>query len=355
MAKKIKCGVIGCGIVAPSHVQGYQLLDNVAVTWACDIVEEKARALAAKHGIPRVTADYTEVLRDAEVDCISVCTDHASHAPITAAALAAGKHVLCEKALAANAAGLDRMFAAHAKHPELVFSGVFQHRFDAVFQQVKRLVEQGAFGTILTAAVQVRCLRTNDYYRADQWRGTWAHEGGAVLINQAIHFIDALVWIMGGVAALCGTYSNLTHGDAIETEDTAVATLRFGCGALGTLEATCSSHLGWEHTLSIHGSHGSLDLRDGTPLKVAFDDAAAGQRISAELAACREQQAARADKLHYGASHPTQIADFIEAIQERRAPFVSALSARHTVEVVLAIYESHRRGCWVRTRDRDAC
>ncbi len=348
MAGKLRAAVIGCGVIGPAHVESYQRLADVEVAWACDIVPAKAEAMARKYGIARTTADYREVLADKSVDCISVCTDHASHAPISADALNAGKHVLCEKALAANEAGLEQMFAAHRRNSGLVFSGIFQHRFDRVHQYLKRLVDEGVMGQLLTAGVQMRCLRTNAYYQGDNWRGTWDKEGGAVLINQAIHFIDALVWITGGVESLCGAHRNLTHGDVIETEDTAVATLAFRNGALGSIEATCSSHLNWEPTLSIHGSKGSIDLRHGEAIKAIFDDPAVEAKVRKDLADCRDSKVIESVKSYYGPSHPTQLADFVDAIRDNRPPFVSAASARHTVEVVLGIYRSHSQGRWVK-------
>ena len=347
MTKHTKVGVIGCGVIAPTHIGSYQNQDNVEVAWLCDRDEEKARTLAKTYGVANVTTDYRQVLAAVAVDGISVCTDHASHAPICVAALEAGKHVLCEKALAATSEGLDAMLAAHGQHPDLVFSGVFQHRFDAASRLLKRLVDDGVFGSILTAGIQMRCLRTPGYYEADCWRGTWAKEGGSVLINQAIHFIDMLAWLMGGVSSLCGTHDNLTHGDSIETEDTAVASLRFTNGALGTIEATCSSHISWEPNLSIHGTLGSVDVRDGRCVKMVFEDETLGKAIQAEWNAAADGPGVSVGKNYYGSGHPAQIADFVDAMRDNRAPFVGAASARHAVDVVLGIYKSHRQNGWV--------
>jgi predicted dehydrogenase len=343
----IRVGIIGCGVIGPVHAECYQLLPGVELAWACDLVEAKARRLAEKMTIPRVTADYREVLADPRLDAISVCTDHASHVPITVAALEAGKHVLCEKALAPDAAGLDVMMAARRRHPELCFAGVFQHRFDPGIRTIKRLADEGAFGRLLAGGVQVRCHRSKEYYEADQWRGTWAGEGGGVLINQAIHGIDSISWIMGGAEAVCGAHANLTHDGVMETEDTAVAAVHYRDGAAGTIEATCSSHLGWELTLSLHGSQGSVELRSGELLKLQFVDAALTARVQAELAGGRNQMRVASARTHYGTSHPLQIADFVEAIRQGRPPFVSGQQARHAVDIVLAIYESQRRRGWV--------
>ncbi|MFW6279904.1 MAG: Gfo/Idh/MocA family protein, partial [Planctomycetota bacterium] len=227
------------------------------------------------------------------------------------------------------------------------FSGVFQHRFDGANRVIRRLVSEGAFGDLLTAGVQMRCLRTDEYYHGDEWRGTWAREGGSVLINQAIHFIDLLLWIMGGARQVCGAHENITHGGVIETEDCAVASLRFRGGALGTLEATSSSHLGWEPTVSIHGSEGSIELRNGETVKLIFDDPETEQEVRTALQAATEDRGVEASKDYYGTGHAAQVADFVQAIREGREPFVTAASARHAVDVVLGIYESHRSGNWV--------
>lgn len=341
---KIRIGIIGCGVVAPMHLASYRKLADVELAWACDLVEAKARHMADTYGIEKTTTDFRQVLQDTSVAGVSICTDHASHAPLAVAALKAGKHVLCEKALSSTTAKMNAMLAAHAKHPALVFEGVFQHRFDPITRYLKRLVDEGTFGTILTAGMQVRCLRTNAYYQTDKWRGTWDMEGGSVLINQAIHFIDAIAWIMGGVESVCGTCANLAHQGVIETEDTATAALRFKSGSLGTIEATCASHFDWETTLLIHGVAGSVEVRDDKPIKIVFGDKALTERVQSEMAALAKGPALNIGKGYYGQGHPAQIADFVDAIRSNRPPFIPAASARHAVEIVLAIYKSHRTG-----------
>jgi UDP-N-acetyl-2-amino-2-deoxyglucuronate dehydrogenase len=342
--RKLRVGIIGCGVVAPVHAEGYKAQNGVELVWACDLVEKRAKRLAEKYGIARITTDYGEVMADDSVDCISVCTNHASHVPIAVAALRSGKHVLCEKALAASAGGLDRMFAAHARRPRLAFSGIFQQRFEPVHQCLKRMVEEGAFGKLLTGAVQVRCLRTDKYFKADKWRGSWGLAGGTALINQAIHLIDVLAWIMGGVKSVSGHYANRVRSGLIDTEDTATASILFRSGALGTIEATCSSNLPWEKTISIHGTSGSVDIRNGQPLKMVFERDAWRKEIDKAVSASRKLLKKSAAKDYYGIGHTMQIADFVKAIRTHRKPFVPAASARHAVDIVLGIYQSHRHG-----------
>ena len=345
--KSIRVGIIGCGVIGPTHAESFKAIDDVEIVWACDLHRDRAEKLAETYGAPNVTTEFSEVLADADVDGVSICTDHASHVPLVIAALDAGKHVLCEKALVANQQGLDAMMAAHASHPKQILAAISQHRFEAINRCLKGYVEEGALGTLLTAAVHVNCLRTNAYYDADEWRGTLDKEGGSVLINQAIHFIDILGWITGGVASLCGAHTNLTHHGVIETEDTAAAVLKFRNGALGTIQATCSSNLNWEHTLSLCGSEGSIELRNNEALRIAFRDKDLEQRVTDELAACRDDPGTSAGKNYYGAGHVGQVADFVAAIRDDRDPFVTAADVRHTVDIVLGIYESQKTKGWV--------
>lgn len=350
MEKKLNFGIIGCGVIAPTHITGLKSLPDVHVTWACDLIEKKAHDLAVKYAIPNISADFQDVLNDEAVDAVCICTDHASHAPLTVAAMDAGKHVLVEKALAASKEGLNLMLSAADRHPELAFGGVFQHRFDPEYQLVKRLVDEEAFGTILTAGVVLRCLRPDNYYRGDPWRGTWALEGGAVCVNQAIHFIDSLLWIMGGVKALSGIWRNRTHQDVMETEDTAVAMFQFKSGAVGTLEATCSSNIKWEPTLCIHGSRGGIELRREKLVKAEFADADQTTAVKKAFDECKQKHVATLEKSYYGDGHLAQLGDFVAAIREGRQPFVTGQSAAETVKAVLSIYESQASGQWVDLR-----
>ncbi len=341
--KKLNVAVIGCGVIAPTHIESYQMLKGVKVSWLCDLEAEKAAKLATKYGVERTSTKYEEVFSDPSLDCVSVCTDHASHTPIVLAALKAGKHVLCEKALASSFDNLSKMLAAGKKHSDLVFGGVFQHRFDGVYPYVKHLIEDGALGQILTANVHIECLRTDAYYKADKWRGTWEEEGGSVLINQGIHFIDTISWLMGGVESLSGTYANLTHKGVIETEDTATASLRFKSGALGTIAATSSSHLGWETTLTFYGTDGTISIRTGKPLRVLCKNLRLGGKIEKDLKKI-EETPSKLGKAYYGPSHPALIADFVKASRGEKPYFIPAEEAAEAVKIVLSIYESHKLG-----------
>jgi UDP-N-acetyl-2-amino-2-deoxyglucuronate dehydrogenase len=339
-------GVIGCGVIAATHIEAYQRLEDVRVDWLCDLKRDRAEDRAHKYGVPRVTTDYREMLADAELDLVSICTDHASHAELVVACFEAGVHVLCEKALGASIEQLDAMTTAHARHPELVFAGVFQHRHDPINQRLKKLVDDGVFGTLLTASMVLHCYRSDAYYR-DDWHGTWDKEGGGVLINQAIHFLDVIQWIMGGVASVSAGYENLAHRGELEVEDTITAAVRYRRGAMGTIEATSGSNLNWEHTIAIHGTAGAVELRNDQPVKVVFHDAATQQRVRDALEAGGSGSLVEGAKAYYGSGHTAQIADAVDAVREGRPPFVTGEDAAETTRLVLTAYESARRRAWL--------
>ena len=340
--KKVKIGIIGCGVIGPTHIESYQRVPGVEVAWACDLDLKRAKAAAEKYGIPCYTRE-AEAVFVSDVDAVSVCTDHASHCALALAALAAGKDVLCEKALANSPENLRRMVAAAKKYEgERIFAGVFQHRFDPINRAVRDILASGALGTLLSANLQICCRRTNEYYRADKWRGTWAKEGGSVLINQGIHYLDQLQWQTGGVKEVTGFYSNLTHKGVIQTEDTATAAVRFKNGALGTITATCSSHLDWDTSLRYYGSEGTIEIANDKPVRVLCRDGKLAAKLMARLQACENAPKLTSGKSYYGTGHAAQIADFVDAVRKRRAPFVPATEAADAVRLLFGIYKAQR-------------
>jgi UDP-N-acetyl-2-amino-2-deoxyglucuronate dehydrogenase len=350
--RHLRVGIIGCGVISSTHSEAFALQTGIKLKWACDLELEKAEKLAEKYGYTQTTANYKQVLADPDVDIISVCTDHASHASICVAALKAGKHVLCEKALSSTSRGIARILTAQRKHPKLVFSGVFQHRFDAANQYIKHLIDEDVFGTILTAGLRMYCKRTNEYYQADNWRGTWDKEGGGVMINQAIHYVDLLGWLMGGVERVCGAHSIRTHQGVIETEDTVTASLKFKSGALGVIEATSSSEETWHPAFWINGDSGWLEMCNGRVLRLQFSDKELEKKVKLGLAKCHDQPGVQTRKTYYGTGHTAQIEDFVNAIREKRPPFVSAVQAARAVDIVMAIYRSQQDSAWIKVPQR---
>lgn len=335
----LRVGIVGCGVIAPTHVEGYRGLDGVTVAALCDLVPEKAHRLAERIGDPKpeIFDDYRKLLASGKVDALSVCTDHRSHEEISIAALEAGISVLCEKALSTERTSLDRMAAA-AERAEAVAAGVFQHRFDPVYGRLREFLREEKLGRVVNANLSHQCYRSHAYYRGDEWRGTWLGEGGSLLINQTIHFLDLLQWMLGGAQEVRSVFANLGHEDVIETEDSAALALRFGNGALGAVSASSASHLTWQVRMEIVGTEGLLAFKDGKLQECCFNDDALADKAREFLDGGPEFAASPSGRDYYGSSHPAQIRDFVHAIREGRPPKVPFTEARKAVDLVLSAY-----------------
>lgn len=341
---EIRVGIIGCGVIAATHVAAYEALPGVRLVGISDVDREAMASLRERYADRDwgCYEDYRKLWKEAGVDAVSICTDHASHEALVSAAAEAGVSVICEKPLAIELGSLDRMEATVAANG-VVAAGVLQHRFDFIYGETRRLVEEGCLGQVLTGQVLHNCYRSRTYYERSRWRGTEAGEGGSLLINQSIHFIDILQWLLGGVETVMAQVANRAHGGEIETEDTAVLSLGMGSGALGTVAASTGSHEVWRVAIDLTGTEGRIRLVDGILEESVHVDSGKGERIKERLSveACEGGAVGRS---YYGSGHPAQIRDFVEAVRSGGKPLVGLGEARRAVEVVLAAYESARTG-----------
>ena len=329
--RPVNVAVIGCGVICPEHIKSYRMVPGVQVLALCDKIVEKAQCAAQEYKVPNVSASAEEIFADPRIDAVSICTDHFSHAELAIAALRAGKHVLCEKPLSSCRENVEKMIEEGRKHPELVFSGIFQHRFNPLYRYVRELIQSGRFGRVLNAVMVMECLRTREYYEADAWRGKWKTEGGSLLMNQAIHTLDIYQWILGGVSEVCGMHDNLNHQGIIETEDTAAAVVRFNNGALGSVSSSSASCLSWERVIQIFGVDCSIELRNASLASFTSRDPKLEKQVHKEIESLGKAEVANREKSYYGIGHPCQIADFIDAIRSGRKPFVTAEDAAEAV------------------------
>lgn len=345
----IKCGIIGCGVIAPTHLAGYQQIPGAKVEYFCDLIPERAEKLAENIPEAKIFTDYRAMLNDPGLDAVSVCTDHASHAEIVCAAINAGKHVICEKVPGRTTEDLLMMLDAAAKHPEVAASGIFQHRFNRNNIVLKELINQNRFGKLLTANLNFACLRTDEYYKKDAWRGTKAGEGGGVLINQAIHFLDQLRFLFGDVKKVAATSANLTHQGVIEVEDTVSFVAEFVNGLFITVNATNSASATWRSALTICGTDMQVEFIDE---KLAYlngndEKAVAAVRETLENAVSQDDIHG---KVYYGTGHTAQLTDFIRAIEEKRSPEVTLAEAASSAAFVHAVYAACESGQWCEVR-----
>ncbi|MEM2087233.1 MAG: Gfo/Idh/MocA family oxidoreductase [Thermoproteota archaeon] len=336
--KKVRVGIIGCGIVAGSHVSGYLKSGMAEIAALSDSRIERAKALAEKYGLSQVSIyeNYEELLKGNNIDAVSVCTPHHLHAEITVKAAEHGKHVLCEKPIAISLNQADEMIRA-CRRNRVKLAVVFQNRFSPDVQRVKKEFERGDFGIPIYGEAVVKWYREDkSYYHMDDvaksWRGKWSTEGGGALINQTIHLVDMLQWIMGPVEYLYGIYGTMMHN--IETEDIGVSILRFKNGALGFILGSVDLQP-QEDWVAIYGSKKSVVIGSDKMIAKEWDEKSGTKVRSVEE---------RKETLTPFLGHDDAVRDFLESIVFDRVPAVPGEEARKSLEIVLAIYKAHRTG-----------
>ena len=255
----MRFAIIGIGNIAPIHAAAIRGVPGAELVAVATRQEDRGRAFAAEHG-GTWYADYRELLAQAQADVVTICTPHDLHAPMTLAAAQAGVHVLCEKPMARNTAECDAMIAA-CDRAGVTLGVVFQSRYERLSLSLKDALDAGRLGRLLWASANTLWHRTDAYYRSGPWRGTWEHEGGGVLINQAIHAIDLLIWLAGMPVSVTARARTLNH--AIEVEDAALALLDYADGRLGLIQATTAAFPGYPERLEFFGSRGSAVYHKG--------------------------------------------------------------------------------------------
>ena len=330
-------GLVGAGTIGKLHARALAGLDGARLVAVAEPREEAGRALAGEHGAAW-HARLEDLLARPDVDAVVLCTPSGLHPEQAVAAAAAGKHVVTEKPMATTLAGADRMIRA-CDEAGVRLAVIFQYRFNRDALRLKRAVEAGLLGRPIVGNAFVHWHRTQAYYESGGWRGTWALDGGGALMNQSIHAIDLLRWVMGPVTEVAAVAGALTH--AIETEDTATAALRFASGAQGVIQGTTSIHEDRPVRLEIHGTEGSaiLEAMASARLTLWRPNRDAEVLSAAELTALPEA----ADE-PFGTAHRRQLAAIVAALREGREPPVPGAEARHPLELILGIYRAARQG-----------
>jgi predicted dehydrogenase len=343
--RTVRTGLIGCGNIGPTHAAALAALPESEFVAICDMDEGRARKLAAEYGAPRIFTDMHDLFRSGAVDAICVCTPHPSHAAIVAAAAEAGVHVLCEKPISASLADADTMIEA-ADRAGITFGVIFQRRFWPAAQRIRRAIDEGRLGELTLGECTVLIWRSPEYFGSAAWRGKWATEGGGVLMNQAVHAIDQFQWFLGPAVEVYGKYATLRHGDVIDVEDTAVATVVFANGALGSITAASTVDPGFGFRVTVHGDNGATASVWENPEGVeGINDVWTVPGDGDEQASVAAQEPGRPG---FPGFHQLQIQDFLQAILDGRPPAVTGAEGRKALELILAIYESSRTGKPVR-------
>jgi UDP-N-acetyl-2-amino-2-deoxyglucuronate dehydrogenase len=338
-------GIIGSGMIARIHAQAVSRIAGVRLHSVYNHRLSKARGLAAEYGIP-ASDDLTAFLSDPRLDLVTVCTPSGAHYEPAMAALAAGKHVVCEKPLEVTTARVDAMIAA-ADAAGKTLASVLNRRYTPAMDAFRQAAAAGRFGKLTSASCYIKWFRDQAYYDSAPWRGTWALDGGGALMNQGIHTIDALLLMAGPVVSVRALTGCLAH-ERIEVEDHGVAIVRFENGALGVIEgSTCSwSAAGHPARVQLSGTHGSVFMADES-----FEVWDFTPELPAD--AVVRQTMMKGAGAGLGANNPSAIGclqhqrnfeEVFEAIRAGREPSTSAREARKAVAVIEAIYASARQG-----------
>lgn len=340
---KVGFAIVGCGVIGPWHAKAIELAPKAQLIALCDTDIAKAEALAAEFGSVPVYKSHKQMLkREPDIDCVNVCVPSGIHWRIATDAAKAGRHVLSEKPLDVTLAHMDRMIDACRK-AKVKLACIFQRRTKAMTKAARKVVQQGKLGKLVLADCYMKYYRSPDYYRSAGWRGTWELDGGGALMNQGVHGIDQLLHVVGDVEWVCAQAAPLVRD--IPVEDTAVAVLRFKCGAFGVIEGTTSVTPAMSTRTELHGENGTLIFNDGGLVKYAVATKRAGiaQDRTLRLPAEGPSKSTAADpKALSVRGHMLQIADMAKAILMDREPMVPGHDARKAVELILAIYKSAR-------------
>jgi UDP-N-acetyl-2-amino-2-deoxyglucuronate dehydrogenase len=347
MTRKLRFGIIGCGVIGRIHAEAISSLPDAQLVAVADVIPKQAQELAEKFHV-RPYEDFQDMLAHEELDVVDICTPSGQHGEHACQVMRSGRHVIVEKPMEISRAAIDEMLRVQ-QETGMKLAVISQHRFDPVTRQVHDLVEEQAFGRLVLGNAIIPWWRAQKYYDSGAWRGTWELDGGGVLMNQSIHSIDLLQWLMGPVRSVFAYTDTLVH--RMETEDVAVAVLRFANGALGTIAATTGAYPGVSARIEIYGDKGSAVIEGDqlSYLHLARDDreevgpyggGAPGKR--AQRTENADTSAAQDPAALAIRSHALQIEDMMRAIREDGTPLLDGYAVKHPVEIILAIYESAR-------------
>lgn len=275
-----------------------------------------------------------------ELDAVCICLPSGQHAEAAIAAADAGKHILCEKPIDITLERIDRMLDA-VERSGVKLGCVYQRRTMPEAIAARKAIQEGQLGRMVLGDAYLKYYRSPEYYRSAGWRGTWQLDGGGALMNQGVHGIDLLQWMMGDIASVFAYAAPLVRD--IEVEDTAVVAVRFKNGAFGVIQGTTSVYPGQETRFELHGENGSLIFGDqGIQTWTVKDGELARPEATTGTASGSDPRNISLE------GHRILIDDLIDAIHYDRAPMVDGREARKAVAVIMAIYESARTGQEVR-------
>jgi UDP-N-acetyl-2-amino-2-deoxyglucuronate dehydrogenase len=336
-------GIIGCGMIAHFHARAIADVRGAKLAACYDTLPTAADKFAEETGC-KAYHNLDAMLADPAVDVVTIGTPSGAHLEPALAAARAGKHVIIEKPLEITLRRCDQIIEACDK-AGVVLSTIFPSRFHESSLELKRAVDQGRFGRLTLGDAIVKWHRSQDYYDSGAWRGTWELDGGGALMNQAIHSVDLLTWLMGPVVEVRAKTALLAH-QRIAVEDVALATVTFANGALGIIEASTAAYPGSLKRIELHGSEGTAVMMEEDIVQWNF--AKPNRHDAAVMEAMTQRKSTgggAADPKaigHHG--HARLFQNVLTAIKKGTKPSIDGREGRRSVEIILAIYRAAETG-----------
>jgi predicted dehydrogenase len=326
-------GIVGAGMVARYHARAIAATPGARLVAICRGDALRAAEAAADWGVPCETS-FEALLERPDVDAVCLCTPSGLHGEQALAAARAGRHVLVEKPMALRLGEADAMIAA-CRATGVRLGVTLQRRTDRASRELHDAIRAGELGRLVLGVATVPYFRPQSYYDSAPWRGTWSLDGGGALMNQGIHLVDLLLWLMGGEAEVVGASGGVARHE-IEVEDGVVAALRFSCGARGTIAATTAAAPGFPHRVEVYGTRGGAQIEGDALVRWEGDAPRIRPSVPTSVAAGSGARPTGIGTL----GHTLIVQDFVAAIREGRAPLVDGVEGRRSLALVLAIYEA---------------
>lgn len=333
----LKYAIIGCGRISPNHIAA-ALENKLNIVALCDIDESKMADTVEQFNLSsniKKYNNYLDMIKNEKIDLIAICTESGKHGQIALDCIAEKINLIIEKPIALSLKEAD-LIIEKAKENNVKVSACHQNRFNKSVQKIREAVEQKRFGKLMHGTAHIRWNRGEDYYKQAPWRGTWEQDGGA-LMNQCIHNIDLLRWMMGDeIIEVVGMTDNLIHG-FIDAEDLGMALVKFKNGSYGIIEGTTNIYpKNLEETLYIFGEKGTVKAGGKSVNLIEEWQFADGIDNPEEVKETYHENPPNV----YGFGHKPLYKDVIDSIMNDREPYVNAVDGRNALELVLAIYKS---------------
>jgi UDP-N-acetyl-2-amino-2-deoxyglucuronate dehydrogenase len=347
----IRFGVVGCGKIFSTHADALAKIDGAVLSAVFDSDPIASLAASEAYSLPFSGELETFFSR---VDAVIVAVPSGLHGEVGLAAIQAGKHVIVEKPIEVKLEAATRLVMA-ARQADVKFTCISQHRFSRDIRRLRDAVQGGELGHVVQGDAYVKWYRTQAYYDSGDWRGTYRLDGGGCLMNQGVHYVDMIQWIMGGVRSVQAVCRTMNH--SIEVEDVAYALMEYKSGAIGMIHASTCCYPGLAERVEVHGTSGSVIL-EGDRVKLWNLDPIAAQQgqygggvmmqptpnLHLSGTAFLSDEEEGVPSWQWGEQHRLQLEDFTRAIEEDRDPFITGEMALEPLKVILAIYESSRQG-----------